>query len=948
VSIFPAYERCGRYGAVQVGSSEGRRPLPAHVARPHDDLGLDHDHALALVGRDEVTARIASLIGATTAGSGGVLALVGPAGLGKTALLEWAAGRAPSSAEVLRADGAESEAAIPYAGLSQLLRRALGLIDGLAVPQADAVRGALRLGGPSLVDPLALGSAVLSLLGVIATGGPVVVLVDDAQWIDRVSLAALRFACRRLGGEGVAVLVASRTDEPVRDLPVLRLAGLDPEAAAALYSRLARRPVGGDEVAALQRLTGGNPLAIGEVARAGREALASPYVAPPAIGEVFEDEYRRHVAFFPPTTTWALLVVAAHFGRPAGCEALGRALGGRADLTGTFLPAERRGIVSLDADGVRFRCPLMRAACYRTATLEDRRRAHALLAACSDQPDALVWHRAAASTGPDGDVAAALADAGRAAAERGAHGEAANCYARAATLAEHRGEATRHRVAAAAELHRAGRSDAAARLIDDIGWRATDADVVATTARIRAEASLWGSDPRAVRQLLATAAGRVEPTDSVGAAGLLLGTILPCVLVGDARAAVAPARRARELLGADHPLVGLALGIAATEDGERQRGRGELVRAATMLREADPLQFGPAAVLVAMALGVHRELDHADAVIDGVVAASTVENSPTVLPFARAVQSLLSFWRGDWDRAAAHGAAGLAVAQAAGETPGPCFVLPMYVEASRGAEARCRELADGYFALKGRDEYRGLEPWCHAALGRLELTTGRAAVAIAEYEWALETNPPGSAPDWRADAIEAYAAAGRRREAECRADELVAAAAIDLTTDPLTRGCAALVQLVRVTSGEAAAVYESGRTELRSISDRFGCARLELAYGARLRRERRVSDARHHLATAVGCFERLRAGPWTERAARELRAAGGSLDRALPGTLDGLTPQERSVALVVAAGATNREAAQRLVLSHKTVAFHLGRIYRKLGIRSRTELAHVIGSGYPR
>src|SRR5262245_36660512 len=423
-----------------------------------------------VLGRAAERARIDALLAAAREGRSGGLVLRGEAGIGKSALLADAAERA-EGATVLAARGVESEAELPFAGLAELLRPVVHLLDSLPGRQAEALRGALALGPPAAGDRFAVAAATLGLLAAAAEEAlPLLVLVDDAHWLDRSSLEALLFAPRRTEAEGIAFLLAARPGEPrtPSDFEELTLGGLDRESAQRLLSAAA--PALAPGVA--ERLvegTGGNPIALSEVTGllsaaqlAGEEPLPEPLPAADAADRAF----RRTVEALAPAARTAALVAAA-----AGAAPVAAVASASSTLGGDLEAAEAAGLVAV-ADGiVDFAHPLARAAAYASAPAADRRAAHRALADAVGG-DRRAWHLAESLFGPDEEVALALEQAGAEAEGRAGYAAAAAAFERAAQASADPAAAAARLLRAGDAASRAGRPAQALRALDDAEERA--------------------------------------------------------------------------------------------------------------------------------------------------------------------------------------------------------------------------------------------------------------------------------------------------------------------------------------------------------------------------------------------------------------------------------------------------------------------------------------------
>ncbi len=860
-----------------------------------------------LLGRDAELAQVAAFAQRT-----GVLVVTGEPGIGKTALLRAAAAAAP--ARVLRATGIEAESELPFAGLHELLRPVLSLTSALVPRQAQALRSALEGGA---TDRFAVSAAVLSLL---AEAAPVLAVVDDAQWLDGASADALAFAARRLDAEGVALLVGLRAGatSPLAapGVSTLALGPLDPVAARALAARDGRPEAVDDVVAA----AAGNPLALIELAAAGGgERLVARVLG-------------RRVAGLSPAAETAALVAALSEDEAlepalAAAAALGAGLAGWED-------AEAAGVLDIEPGRVRFRHPLLRAAVPDRATPRARRAAHGALAdALAERGEAqrAAWHRAAGAVAPDEAIAAALEDAAADYARRSGHLAAARALELAARLSPDASERARRLLAAAETARRAARADWARALAGEA--RAADPAVGAAAALLDAHVETWhGTAREALRRYLAVAAG-AEPELAAIALSCAAAVAAVC---GDLDAAQAAADRGAAL--AAEPLSDAAgLGVReALGTVLALRGRSEAARPHldAVARHYEALAEPLGAEYVAQALLWLGEPARAGALLDAVIGAARRLGGVPVLCEALVIRADLGFRTGAWASAAADAAESVRLAEDGGQDVQLAYSLAMLavLGAPRGdAEARdhatrAREIAE----LRG---LRAVADQAAFALGALELAAGRPEAALER----LDAIAPGE-PEvlfWRADRIEAALEAGAPDAARAALAELEAGAG-----GAWGRGAAARARglLASGVDDDAFAQALDLHAELP-----FELARSRLCYGERLRRAGRRVDARAQLRAALDGFERLGARPWAERAERELAGSGErARARRNPPPAEALTAQELQIARAIAAGATNREAGADLFLSPKTIETHLTRIYRKLGLRSRTELARAL------
>ncbi|MEV5496544.1 AAA family ATPase [Nonomuraea fuscirosea] len=904
-----------------------------------------------LFGRSAEIAAIDDLLGRARGGAGGALVLRGDAGVGKTALLDLAATRT-GSMRVLRATGAEPESDLAFATLHQLLRPvtipAGGLLDALPEPQREAVRGALGLAGAASGDRFLLAAGVLSLLAEASVPDGLVCVVDDFQWVDRASADALLFAARRLSTERIAMLLSVRGTLPVKGLPSLTLGGLPPDAATALMnaditsattrsgaSAGAGVGVEAGVVRELVTLTGGNPLALREIVRllspaqlAGREPLPDPL---PGGAQLFGEQV---AALSPQARQVALLAAvegdldlvlraAATLTPSPGVTASPRTDAGRAALH----ELEAAGLVSVSGAGVRFRHPLIRSAVHEAAAPADRRAVHAVLGGLCEG-DRRAWHLAAAALGQDEEVAAALAATAARARERGGYGDAATALVRAAEL-------TPDPVSRAARL-----KDAA--VAAWLGGRPGQAESLLAEARERA-----GSDPVTAAEIdqlrgrfelnSGSAAEAVRILSAGESLSMLADAMEAASYVGDTEAMIRFGGRA-----AAHPegflrdvLVGI--GLMLSGEGADGGGHGLLVRALGRVGELTEAAEFLWATAAASQLG-EADLSAELAGRAGRVArvSGMAGQLPVVLEFVATGERI----SGRLAESQAISEEGLELAREAGygNTVAAHLANLAVLAALRGEEETCGRLAREALAIAVPHRV-GLRVGVAAyALAMLELGLGRFAAAHDRFTAMAQAGPGAGHPAvvWRSapDRIEAAVGAGDTRAARAALEAYGRRSAHARTGESraLLARCHALVE-------DDAGGFEEA---LRLHANPFEAARTGLLLGERLRRAYRPGEARPRLRAAMETFEAAGARPWARRAQGELRAAGESAEPAPGPLLDALTPQELRIAGLVADGLSSKEIAARLFLSPRTVEYHLYKIYPKLGITTRTELARLV------
>lgn len=909
-----------------------------------------------LVGRTDECARIELLLDAARRGRGGALVLCGEAGVGKTALLRQAAQQA-AGLRVLGTQGVESEMELPFAGLSDLLRPVLGELVALPSRQQAALRGALALGAEAADERFAVYAATLSLLGVAADKTPLAILVDDAHWLDVASAEALAFAARRLDAEHVAMLFAVRDGEPAafdpRGLEVLHLTGLADDAARALLATHARHPPAPAVVERILWAARGNPLALIELVAllsgpqlAGEEPLEEPL----RVGAAVERAFLRRVERLGEPGRRALLVAAASAtGELRPILRAAATLGLDVEL---LEQAETTGLVALQAGRVVFHHPLVRSVLYATAPPAERRVVHrALAAALHDEGDdtAQAWHLAVAAFAPDEAVATALERAARAAGDRGGQAAAAIALERAARLSEDPQARVTRLVAAAEAARLAGRLDKAASLLEEAATHA-DWPGRAHIWHIRGRIELFRGRAETAYELLTTAAEKIAPQDRDTAATMLANAAVAAFLRGDTPGALATAQRADQLRLADGGLAELittlALGVALDSMGQTSRSVPTLLRAAAIAEQPREEPLPPEYVLFAgLVLVWTGEFARARRLVRHVLDEARTASALGILPLGLYVLATLETRTGQWAAAYASATEAARIAADTGDQLWRCYALGALalIEAARGQEADCRAHATEAIGLADRleMEYARDVKW---ALGSLELGMGRPEEAIRHLEPMTTAFSKGTArvpaiirPS-TLDLVEAYVRAGRPIP-DMLMNTILAAK--DIQSAVFQAGSAHCLGLL-ADDLDVDRWFTAALQAHQTLGTPFLRARTQLCYGERLRRVGRRVEARTQLRAALATFEDLGAKPWADRAAAEIRASGETLHRRDPTATEQLTPQELQIAMIIAGGITNREAGARLFLSPKTIEVHLSRVYRKLGIRSRTQLARLL------
>jgi DNA-binding CsgD family transcriptional regulator len=915
-----------------------------------------------LVGRSAECELLRRLIAGAREESAGVILLRGEPAIGKTSLLTFAAG-AVDGFRVLQIQGHESEIEIPFAGLSWLLESLTGLLGQLPPVQAEALAGALQLGtvAGSGGDRLAVAAATLTLLAAAADAQPLLVAVDDGQWLDVPSLEAIVFAARRLQAEAIAVVITARpaVDVPaevnrlLEALPEHMVPGLAPDAARELLTAQ-QAGMAPEVLAGRVAEAAGNPLALLELPALGDGGLP---VEPLRIGKRLEQAFGRRIAAMPPPTRQAMLLVAA--ADAAVSDVLSRALAQDGLSPADLEPAETAGLLVSERGAVRFQHPLVRSALYQSVTATQRRAAHRVLASvfgALSTPRAQerhAWHLAAAAVGPDEEVAAALDAAADAAAARRSYATAMDMQERAAWLSWPGDDRAGRLMKAANMSFPAGRVQAGLPLLDQVLDETGDWRLRTEAQHFRCRILMWGGQPVAGRDLLIAEANQVEAQDPAWSAAMRAHAALTSAMLGDQRLAAAEGQRAVELLaGLPDSLTMPALLVRALTlavSGPVAEARSLMARSEEHLRAWDPLDIDQVLLVAALAWSLLEEPVESLRWFERAVGAARAASAVGLLPFQLSWLALAQWRGGKWPVAYANAHDALALAEETGwrtELPNSLAALAT-IEAAMGRAESCREHAAQAVALGRQTGVAIIEAHAAIALALLELGTGDAVAAVRHLEFVAGFAADHELGDpvllnWAGDLVEALDRSGDRSRARA-VYELVAAEA-ERTGRPTESAVAARCRALLAGDDEAAEEAFAEAFGWHARADQpFQQARTRLQHGELLRRRRRRGDARAELKVALAMFERLGAEPWAARARSELRATGVTARPRHPGQQQ-LTPQELRVALVVADGATNAEAAVQLFLSAKTVEYHLSGAYRKLGIRSRGQLVRALAN----
>ena len=914
-----------------------------------------------LLGRDAETARIDALVGGARNGRGGSLLIRGEPGVGKTALLRYAADAA-NEMQLLTAAGIESESELPYSGLSDLLRPILDLRGALPGAQLAALEAALALGPTVGADRFAVQMGALGLIVTASESRPVLAVVDDMQWLDRASASALFFVGRRVAGTSVALIISARSATTVpgaQRIGELRLDGLDERQSRELLAARAGVVVPERVALHLHRQTAGNPLALSELAalltRSELEGRA-PLPDPLPLGDDLAEAFAASLDLLPHDAGRALVVAAANDRESA--DLVASALTSLGIPSSALDSAEAAGVLVRESGKLAFRHPLLRSAAYHRASAAQRRAVHRALAtvlASVGDRDRYAWHLAASTSAPDEAVADEMERASARARERGSYPAAAAALERAARLTPQVDRASARLVAAADLWERSGVGDRALALTDEAA--SADARLEARRIHVRGRVAMWRGRPDDARDLLVAAATAIETVAPSDAAAMLIDAGFACQMSGDCGGALEIARKAHALVGGvGGPLAAAcdwalsqALALTGDADGALPFARRAIAAAHNLPGDAGQ------SLLAYMPMVLECCEDHAAAreLAALGIARAREFGLMNLLPYSLACLALIEFHGARLTHAYAAASESLALARELGleSQEGFSFLCLAFVESCRGREPSAREAVDQTLMAARRFGAESLVLGAHGALGHLELSLGRldAAVLALERGVRLKRRQQMRSPivwPFQPDWVEALVQLGRRDDASRALLEFEED--VERAYSRWGRAAAARCRALLAEDSDAADLFERALALHDASPTPFDRARTELRYGELLRRRRRLADARAHLRTAFEEFERLGARLWTAQATAALAASGERAAPAREPLLAALSPQEVQICLAVAEGATNREVAARFFLSQKTIETHLTNAYRKIGVRSRTELAALLAQSASR
>jgi DNA-binding CsgD family transcriptional regulator len=899
-----------------------------------------------LLGRQRERAVLERLLDTARDGHGAVLVVHGEPGVGKTALLEYAV-EAGKDFRVLRGTGVEGEMELDYAALQQLCSPILEFIERLADPQRDALGVAFGLSAGQAPSPFLVGLAALGLLSEAAEQQPLLCVVDDAQWLDGASARALAFVARRLLAERIALVFAAREVGGLARFPQLSVEPLGRRDARALLESVLAARLDESVLEQIIAETGGNPLALLELPRGLTPAqLAGGFGLPAALplSAGIEQSFRRRLARLPRDARRLLLLAAAEpVGDPALLWRAAQELG-IPETAGHAVESE--GLLMLDA-GVVFRHPLVRSAVYGAAEPSERREVHRALADATDpriDSDRRAWHRAQAASVPDEEVAAELERSAARAQARGGFAAAAAFLERAVTLTPAPGHRAQRALVAAQTKVQAGALDDALGLLSSTEIGALDELDRARVELLRAQIAFVSTHGSDAPTMLVNAARRLTPLSPTLACETYLEALSAAMFAGrlaapgatalDVALAAKAAPRPPALGGPDLLLEGLvAFFCESYEAAAPILRRAQSAFDASGLPVSEQLRWK----WLATVSSVHLWDDARwEAISERHVQIARETGALSELPLALSQRVYTHLFAGELATAASLVDEIRAATETTGSNLAPYGAAGLV--ALRGREPEAVALIDeSREDVIRRGEGIGLSvlDWAQAVLynglGRYEQARA-AALRAVEYPHNLSTSNWGMA-----ELIEAAVRAGTPElaaDARVRLAEMARVSGTDWALGVAARSEALFVDDQRAEDLYVEAVDRLGRSRMA-----VDLARAHLLYGEWLRRQRRRIDARKQLRTAHDLFTDFDMEAFGERARVELEAAGEHARKRNVDSLVQLTPHEAQISRLVAQGNTNREIAAQLFISPSTVEYHLRKVFRKLGVKSRTQLA---------
>jgi len=904
--------------------------------------------ARRLIGRRSEEAVLDRVLASAQGGESSVLVVYGDPGAGKTALLEYAIESAKAFC-VVRTSGVEGEADLDYAALQVLCSPILEFATRLPGPQREALDVAFGISAGRAPNPLLVGLATLGLMWEAADQQPLMFVVDDAHWLDEASATALAFVARRLLAEPIAMIFATReVGSDLRRFPSLHVGPLGSRDALVLLESVLPARLDQSVLERMVAETAGNPLALVELPRGlTNDQLAGGFGLPAALplSARIEQSFQRRLAALPRDAQRLLLVAAAEpLGDPALLWNAARRLGISEKAAQTV---ESEGLLTLDG-AVTFRHPLVRSAVYRSADPNKRREVHGALAEATDRevaPDRRAWHRSQATLMPDEEVAADLERSAAAAQARGGFAAAAAFLERSAALTMDPARRSDRALRAAESKRVAGALNSALGLAALAESGPLDDVQLAQLDVLRGRVAFAGNRGNNAAPLMLKAASRLEHVDLRLARETYLDALTAALFAGRlavdasaqvvARAVLAAPRSAEPARASELLLEGLALLIT----GSYKSGTAALKQAMIAFRSDDApaqelLRWGWVA---GSSAGVMWDHDSWDALSARQEQLARDLGALTILPFTLSIRAGMCLYAGKCAEASFLVDQAQEVAAASDNLRFRNGSL--LVAVFRGDEPKARELVD---AITKDSTERGEG----AAFATASWATAFLCNALSQYEDAfsaatdaLKDHNDFVYSGWAAvELIEAASRVGKAEQAKPVLEQLMErteASGTDWALATHARSKALLTD-----TEEAEALYLEAIERLVPTRVQFEVARTRLLYGEWLRRHRRQRDARDQLRRAHELFLEFGMSGFADRAAAELHATGEPVLKRTVDSRLGLTPQEARIATLAAQGSTNQAIAEQMFISSATVEYHLWKVYRKLGIKSRTQIAN--------
>lgn len=892
-------------------------------------------------------------------GFSGSLVFIGEPGVGKTRLLQYIADSA-TDVTTRWVVGAQSELRLGFAALHRLILPFLDRLDRLPGPHRNALEVTFGLAEGPPPNRFLVSLAALGLLSDVAAERPMVCLIDDAQWLDQESLSVLGFVARRLHADPIGMVFSAR--EYAGDLTALdglvtrRIAPLDAASAHTVLDEAVSGALDPRVSARVIEETGGNPLAMLELlGQLTGEQLAGRFPLPPRlpVGRRVDVHFQAQVATLSPEARTFLLVAAACADEePSTVWRAGELLGVAAVAANH---AVRQGIVSLEPR-ITFRHPLIRSAVYNGATLEERRRVHDALATVARHDgdvDQAAWHRSAAVAAPDEAIAADLQASAARAQRRGGYTMQAAFLTRAAELSPDATDRALRYLAAAQAYLAAGDGRLAEALLDVATTGLDDAGMHVAVQRLRAAISVFFSRHKDAPAILLDAATRVESADVSMIRQLLFDALQAAIVARQYTTGTTLAEVAHAALGTARDPCRLPNGNDLLLDGFATRIARGYADAVPLLRAAVAMMFTdetaahvdiPSTILGWFAADDVWDEQGRRAMFERAQAIERRRGALGAMRITLAGLSTSQAWAGQMNDAENSYGEAAEISALIGVPPPATTGVLLEVRAWQGRESESRAVASST-AEWGRQKGASiLEIFALMGLTVLELGLGRYPQALG---WALQIfddDPPGFGNRVLPEVVEAGVRGGDRAAAEAALARLTERATAAAT--PWALGLLARSRALMAAEADAEMYYQEAIRLLALTAVRTELARAHLLYGEWLRRRKRRRDAEMQLRTAHDMFTAMGAAAFAARTGAERRAAGPTMaDAPRAHNPFGLTPQEAQVARQASAGATNAEIASRLFVTTSTVEYHLSKVFRKLGVTSRRQLASALSKG---